>query len=49
MKRTTSIMIDGELFKMAKIKCITEDISFPRYIETLIKADLEKDQKKSDC
>lgn len=45
MKRTTSIMIDAELFKEAKIKCINEDITFPRYLEALIKADLEKDKK----
>lgn len=46
MDRITTVKVDEVLLKEARIKCITNDISFPRYIGDLIKADLEKDKKE---
>jgi len=42
MRKTTSIKIDEELWKEAKIKCIKGDMEISAYIEKLIKEDLKR-------
>lgn len=40
-KKTTSLKIDPETWKMAKKKCIDKDLSISEYIEALIKKDIK--------
>ena len=45
MRKVTSVKLDVDLQKTARKMCIDNDISFSKYIENLIIADLDK--KKS--
>lgn len=41
-RKTTSIKIDEDLWKEVKKHCIDEDMEISKYIENLIKKDLNK-------
>lgn len=45
MRKTTSIKIDGELWKEARKHCIDKEIEISEYIEGLIKKDLKRGGK----
>ena len=40
-RKTTSLKIDPEIWKMGKKKCIDKDVSISEYIESLIKKDIK--------
>jgi len=41
VRKTTSIMVDPELWKKVKLHCISNDIEVSEYLEKLIKKDLK--------
>lgn len=49
MDKATTIRLKTSIVKQAKIKCIENDLSFSKYIEKLIEADLKTNKKKSTC
>lgn len=40
-RKTTSLRIEPDIWKMAKKKCIDKDLSISEYIEALIKRDIK--------
>lgn len=40
-RKTTSLKIDEQIWKKAKMNCLEKDIDLSEYIENLIKKDLE--------
>ena len=47
-RKTTSLKVDPEVWKSAKKKCIDDDISISKYIESLIKKDLKGGSSKNE-
>ncbi len=41
MRKTTSIKMDSELWKLVKKHCIDKEIDISEYLESLIKKDLK--------
>ena len=48
-KKATTIYIDEDVFVDMKVHCIRTQQTIAQYLTNLIKIDLEKNKKKSEC